>query len=496
MAVPGNTTPKVSIEKVVENRFAKDRAEWNALECDNKDQTGRSINDLDRWVRSIAECLAIKNGVTTIANSDQIGPDQYSHGIHTISRSFGILAGGQLMNALGNNNDCLIHSFLTCVSPTFRNVVEQSRIRIAGYLRRFVLPTIIESSYNQADANIIYLLHRLESYHFLTGGDIDFLSSHYQVPIINIQDGNGPLQRSMEIFPKINNTNFWNSKSGTYTGPFYVIHGDDTHFTPVIYGGAYEIKERRADLIKIASDITQAHAAVFEAASEESAKLETVKEDFRYRIQPIIVSIKKDMAASNNTNVESKSITSSSMLEVLTPITKQYVDDIIDQNLIDIKLKDQIYAAIYTVLLEELATNTKNNNKALTTSNVSTTTSNVSTNDIKKIEEYAGQYGLSDEDALLKAIKASLNESTGVGSARGSSSNQVTQVKPASPVSINQSMLRTMSMKARIGNGPETQYSATVYKPATAVVNGGKRNTKKAKRAKKQKTKKLKKRSV
>lgn len=489
MAEPGNTTPKVGIEKVIENRFAKDRAEWNALVCDNKDQTGQSINDLDQWVRRIAECMAIKNGSTTIANSDQIGPDQYSHGIHTISGSFGTLAGGQLMNALGNNNDCLIHSFLTCVSPTFRNVVEQSRIRIAGYLRRFVLPTIIESSYNQADADIIYLLHRLESYHFLTGGDIDFLSSHYQVPIINIQDGNGPLQRSMEIFPKINNTNFWNSKSGAYTGPFYVIHGDDTHFTPVIYDGSYGINRRRVDLIKIASDITQAHANVFEAASEEGAKLETVKEDFRYRIQPIIASIKKDMAASNNVNVESKSITSSSMLEVLTPVTKQYVDDILDQNLIDIKLKDEIYAAIYTVLLEELATNTKKNNKA-------STTPNVSTNDIKKIEEYAGQYGLSDEDALLKAIKASLNESTSVRSANGSSSNQVTQVKPASTVSINQLMLRTMSMKARIGNGPETQYSAIVYKPATAVVNGGKRNTKKTMRLKKQKTKKLKKRTV
>lgn len=479
MAVPGNTTPKVSIEKVIENRFTKDRAEWNELKCDNKDQIGRSINDLDRWVRSIAECLAVKNGVTTIANSDQIGPDQYSHGIHTISGSFGTLAGGQLMNALGNNNDCLIHSFLTCVSPTFRNVVEQARIRIAGYLRRFVLPTIIESSYNHEDADIVYLLHRLESYHFLTGGDIDFLSSHYQVPIINIQDGNGPLHRSMEIFPKINNTNFWNSKSGTYTGPFYVIHGDDTHFTPVAYGGAYEINGRKIDLIKTAADITKAHADVFDAESEEGAKLETVKEDFRYRIQHIIASIKNDMAASNNANAESKSITSSSMLEVLTPVTKEYVDDIIDQNLIDVKLKDKVYAAIYTVLLEELASNTKNNDKV-------PTTPNISANDIQKLEEFAGQHGLSDDDALLKAIKASHNESSGVESVNVSSP---TQVKPSSHVSVKQSILHTMSMKARIGTGPETHYSTTVYKP---VSSGGKRKTKKAKRAKKQKTKKLK----
>ena len=110
MADPG--TVKMSLKDQIAARFKADRSEWEALVCDNKDQIGQSIDEIDQWVRRIAECMAVKNGITTIENSDQIGPDQFSHGIETISGSFGILQGGQLMNALGNNNDCLIHSFL------------------------------------------------------------------------------------------------------------------------------------------------------------------------------------------------------------------------------------------------------------------------------------------------------------------------------------------------------------------------------------------------
>jgi hypothetical protein len=476
MADPGavNTTAKVSLKDQISKRFEADRVEWEALSCDKKDQIGRSIDEIDRWVRRIAECMANKNGSTIIANSDQIGPDQFSQGVRIISESFGTLQGGQLMNALGNNNDCLIHSFLTCISPAFRTVVEEARIKIAGYFRRFILPTI-QNLHNVEPANITIMRERLQSYHFLTGGEINILSSHYKVPIINIQDGNNPLERSMEIFPTQTDIVFWNnSKSGAYDGPFYMIHGDDTHFTPVMYGGSYQIRQRRADLMNISSDITKAHDDVFGKASEEGAKLDVVKQDFKHRIQPIVDSFKKEIVQSNNS--ENKSIELSSILEILTPVTKQYIDDIILQGLIDEGLKEKAYTTIYTVLLQELSKK----------KNTSSTTPNAPSTNISELEEFAGQAGLTDEDALVKAIKASHNESNGI---------KPGNIVPGMSLPSSSKILRTVSMKAKIGNGENTQYSATVYEPVaitSTASSGGKRNTKKGIRVKKQKTKKLK----
>jgi hypothetical protein len=510
MAEPGvNPAPKVSLKDQIAKRFAADRSEWDALVCDNKDQIGRSIDEIDRWVRRIAECMAVKNGDTTIANSDQIGPDQFSHGVRTISGSFGILQGGQLMNALGNNNDCLIHSFLTCVSPTFRTVVEEARMKIAGYFRRFILPTI-QNLHNVKPSDVTIMRERLQSYHFLTGAEINILSSHYQVPIINIQDGGGPLERSIEIFPTQTDTAFWNSKNGSYDGPFYIIHGDDTHFTPVMYAGSYQIRQKRADLMKIASDITKSRADVFEAESDEAAKLEIVKQDFIYRIKPIIDSFKHEIVPSNNS--ESNSIKLSSILEILTPVTNQYIDDIIQQGLIVDTLKDKAYTTVHTALLQELSKK-----------NASSTTPNAPLNDISELEKFAGQAGLTDDDALSMAIKASKNQSNGTARANTVPGNllqppSLTHIVNTSP--INRTPELTRQVHERIGNAllkpfstnpinlsrsgnvlrtlsgitatvGETsgKYTATVYEP---VKRGGKRNTKKAMRVKKQKTKKLK----
>jgi hypothetical protein len=514
MADPGavNTTAKVSLKDQIAKRFATDRTEWETLVCNNKDQIGRSINEIDQWVRRIAECMAIKNGSTTIANSDQIGPDQFSHGDRTISDSFGFLEGGQLMNALGNNNDCLIHSFLTCVSPTFRTVVEEARMKIAGYFRRFILPTI-QNLHNVKPEDVDTMRERLQSYHFLTGGEINILSSHYQVPIINIQDGDSPLERSMEIFPTQTDTTFWNSKNGAYDGPFYMIHGDDTHFTPVKYGGNYEIRRRRADLMKIASDITEERDNVFGEASTEAAKLDTVKEDFIYRIQPTVDSFKKEIVQTNSSITKSAKL--AELLEILTPITKQYIDDIILHKLIDVTLKEKAYTIVHTALLQELS---KKNN-------TSSATPNAPLNNISELEEYAVQAGLTDEDALLMAIKASQNESKGKPPANTVPGNPLqppsrTRPETADGVilknsenhlqsverSIGQALLgsltnhainlttsgkvlRTLSgITATVGKN-SGKYTATVYEP---VKSGGKRNTKKAMRIKKQKTKKLK----
>jgi hypothetical protein len=173
------------------------------------------------------------------------------------------------------------------------------------------------------------------------------------------------------------------------------------------------------------------------------------------------------------------------MLEILTPITEEYIKDIIDQKLISDNLLEKARGAIRTTLIEELS------------KNISSNTPNSSSDKIKKLEAFADQYGLNNDDALSQAIKASLNESVKINTVNTSVSVTPT---PTSTTSGNQKVLRSISnITAKIGN-VSTQYSATVYKPVSnaiaTVVSGGKRKTKKAMRAKKQKTKKLKKRTV
>jgi predicted RecB family endonuclease len=212
------------------------------------------------------------------------------------------------------------------------------------------------------------------------------------------------------------------------------------------------------------------------AASEENAKVELVKQDFKDRIQPIMVSIKKEIEDSKNNNQQKKSIKMSSMLEILTPLTEEYIEDIIRQKLIGRELLEKVRAVIHTTLVDELS------------NNISSNTSHTSSDKMKKLEQFAGQYGLNDEDALSQAIKASLGEST-------DTLVKPMNISPVSPASEKQKVLRSITkIVAKIGTGPETSYSVNVYEPT--VSKGGKRKTKKAKRAKKQKTKKLKKRAV
>ena len=435
---------------------------WESLICDRKDQVPNTIQEIDEWIARITSCMKV------VADArDQIGRDPSEH---IISPSFGLIMGGQLMNALGNNNDCLIHSFLSCVSRSFRKFSDEIRSTLASFFRRFVLPAIPGIDPNVRD--------RLRSYRFLTGGEIEFLSIHYQIPIINLQDSDHEIERSMEIFPPLNHP-FWEGKMDSYTGPFYLIHGDNTHFTPIAYGGVYPMRLHFGGVKRIAETITAEHAAVFEAAAEDNAKLDVVKQDFKYRIQPIMDSITKEIKDSKNNNKQTKSIKMSSMLEILTPLTEEYIDDIIQQKLVREDLLEKVRATIRTTLVDELGQHVVSN------------TPNSSSEIIKKLEDFAGQYGLSNDDAVAQAIKASLPISTNtVANSTTAVPANVKQVVTPSIKPVKVDVLRRINnITASIGNS-STQYSAIVYKPVTTAVTGGKRKTKKVKYVKRRKTKK------
>lgn len=440
----------INVKSLEAQQWEEDQKRWNELKCPGKEIVPKTIQDINRWISRIVVCMSI-----VPQSKSQIGVDRFTSG-KKISGEFGGLSGGVLMDALGDNNDCLIHSFLTCISPMFQKMVEEARSTIASFFRRFVLPAIPSMDDT--------MRHRLRSYRFLTGGEISFLSITFSLPIINLQDGDGALTRSMEIFPSANHE-FWAGKSDTYTGPFYVIHGNNIHFTPVRYGDKYDISRLRyGELKTIAAKITSEHDAIFAKVSEENAKLEIMKEDFNGRIQPIMTSMKREISKFNNSNQYRKSIEISSMLEILTPLAEEYIDDALISKIIDETIRDKARAAIYKILLDELS-------KSIP----SKTTPNSSSDKMKQLEEFTGQYGLSNDDALAQAIKASLTEPA----------NAATTIKPANAAIKPANVLHVVKkITASIGNN-STQYDVTVYRP----ISGGKRKTRKSKLVKKQKTK-------
>jgi len=458
--IPGNA------KSIMKQQWENDQKEWDDLTCPGKETIPLNINEIGTWITVIAKCMKATPGKGVQIEQDLSG--------HVVSAAFTTndssvsLGGGQLMDALGDNNDCLIHSFLTCVSVAFRKYDRGVRSKIASYFRRFVLPTIPDIDPNIRD--------RLRSYNFLTGGEIEFLSIHYQIPIVNLQDGDHEIERTMEIFPPREHS-FWNGKGDTYNGKFYFIHGDNAHFTPIRFdGSSYERVLNYGKVKEIADKITAEHASVFETVSGENEKLEKASEDFKGILQPDMASIKKELAALNNGNKQSKSLKMSGMLEILKFSAEKYINDIIKSKIIDESLREKARTAIYTTLLDELH------------KNISSTVNAPSSEKISKLEQLEktyGQSGMSNADALTQAIKASLGESTNTPV----SGNLATTPEPVKPATRNQKVLRELNATATVGT-TSGKYSAIVYEPVT---KGGKRITKKAKRSKNRKTKKGKK---
>jgi hypothetical protein len=112
-----------------------------------------SRESLDIWVAGIAalypSSLYDESEVTRV--KDELGdiPDKV-HLLGWTANTF------ERMEASGNSNDCMIHSFLTCVSPTFRRTLRKTastlQIReqrvgdiIAGLFRRTILPQLVHA---------------------------------------------------------------------------------------------------------------------------------------------------------------------------------------------------------------------------------------------------------------------------------------------------------------------------------------------------------------
>ena len=180
-----------------------------------------SIRALINWVTAVATAL----GAPRPEENDQLGTDSSGY---ILEPYFGLLQGARLMNALGTNNDCLVHSFLSCVCHYFRRYTPTIRSTMASFFRRFIMIQLP----NVSHVNIA----RLTSNGFLETDELDLLCQHFIVKFIIVKRGRYPVDRQFELVPNTLNTVFWTNarKNEPKMGnPFYVIHGSGAHFTPV-----------------------------------------------------------------------------------------------------------------------------------------------------------------------------------------------------------------------------------------------------------------------
>jgi hypothetical protein len=168
------------------------------------------------WVMAVGRALKFKTEAI-----DQLGADSSRY---VLEPYFGPLQGARLMNALGTNNDCLIHSFLSCIFPEFRRHDSTSRSTMASFFRRFIMTNMSAATEVNKD--------RLRSNDFLETDELDLLCKHFQVKFVIVKRGQYPVDRQFELVPNTL-SDFWTNDRKKDINPFYVIHGSGAHFTPV-----------------------------------------------------------------------------------------------------------------------------------------------------------------------------------------------------------------------------------------------------------------------
>uniref|UniRef100_A0A6C0KT84 RanBP2-type domain-containing protein n=1 Tax=viral metagenome TaxID=1070528 RepID=A0A6C0KT84_9ZZZZ len=102
----------------------------------NDDDRFISIEGLNVWVEDVINALFDAGIDISAGGAEEEGvPDTGAR----LPSTFGELNGAILMEASGDGNDCLIHSFLTTTCPAFQTLSEIGRISVARHFRRVVL---------------------------------------------------------------------------------------------------------------------------------------------------------------------------------------------------------------------------------------------------------------------------------------------------------------------------------------------------------------------
>jgi hypothetical protein len=95
-----------------------------------------SIAGLDEWIGTVVGRMLDVGIDLTAEGANEEGVYETSQ---RLPDTFGELGGAILMNASGDGNDCLIHSFLTTTCSAFQTLSELGRIAVARHFRTVVL---------------------------------------------------------------------------------------------------------------------------------------------------------------------------------------------------------------------------------------------------------------------------------------------------------------------------------------------------------------------
>jgi len=448
-----------------DDRLVEEEAKWKELKCLGKDVLAADLNALRTWVQTIAKCLDAGTD-----SNDKIGSDPYTNG-YKLRDYFEPLEGGQLMNADGANNDCLIHSFLTCVCSHFRTYEHPIRRKLARYFRRFIATKL--QGVNQ---------DVLKSFLPLSTSELNVLCKQYDVPFIIVKGSMYPVDREMELLPEDENK-FWEGKKDSTVLPYHIIHGSGAHFTPVAWNKVYEKTGlKHAELITLRNNILKAKTDDIQINEDRIKKTDKIMNDF-LNTNPAIIKIKADIPISS-TQQEKIGHINTNILQ----ITRILHDKINSLHPIMDYRKDHAYS----------------NELAYVTSLIGGAPAAplpLLKNDVFALEDMDLEAGLeasrrsyeaeqrtpSDDATLAKALLNSLETEKKDKATRVANSIRLLSSIPAD-------VRKKVQASASVGNKPATNYTAHVgngvfVEPASS---GGKRKTKKTKMTKR-KTKKLKK---
>jgi hypothetical protein len=100
----------------------------------------------------------------------------------------------QRVQTLGSNNDCLIHSFLTDVSATYRKSSDAEKINVADYFRRTIMVNVAKKTPEdpERDKKIIVtdkMVAELKGTGFLSDLHVGLLADHFKINIF-VKDEN------------------------------------------------------------------------------------------------------------------------------------------------------------------------------------------------------------------------------------------------------------------------------------------------------------------
>lgn len=129
---------------------------------------------------------------------------------------------------LGSNNDCLIHSFLTVTSETYRRLPTVSKIHASNEFRRITLPKIIELQHElvktilNTQDKITAMINLLLSTEFLDDTIIGILASIFGIRVVVFQE-------NIPLFPRLSVTQLNETAKNT----FFIYNNSNVHFSAV-----------------------------------------------------------------------------------------------------------------------------------------------------------------------------------------------------------------------------------------------------------------------